>query len=393
MTPTLLTTAPAGSPDWLAARRTGIGASECAAACTGWYGTGDNAVYRQFDPRRQPRDLYHLLRGEIEPTEDNDYMAWGRFMEPSVVQFYEWKHGVKLQYPLGVYQHPQYDWMVASPDAAFDNRRGMEIKHTGYQKIKAIEECGLDAVVPEYVLQCTHQMAVMGWESVELVFLAERQLYPFTIERNERLIDLIIERESEFWSRVERGDPPPIQPEHENVSVSLRHAYPEMESHAVRLSPVAVAAWREAQTLKEQIAALERRRGRSEAIVAAEIGAASAGILGDGRAVRRKINRESVSLRETSDAGLSVVDSADGPQERLETLRRYLSQHGFMGTSTTPDRAEFVHVRSGQRVAALLAGEHENGALEKSGETLIHLGSSSVHPLDAAKLILDTMGV
>ena len=59
-------------------------------------------------------------------------------------------------------------------------------------------------------MQCMHQIAVGEYESADLaVFIAGQDLRIYHIERDEAVIATMLDREAEFWQRVQDGNPPP----------------------------------------------------------------------------------------------------------------------------------------------------------------------------------------
>lgn len=407
MTPLPITTAPSGSPAWHAARRTGIGSSDAPAACTGYY--GENRVYRQLDPRRQPLDVYDAKVAQVEtqaatddtdddefaedePLAPNEDIFRGHLEEPIIVAMYRRRNGVDVQHPCGVFRHPELDWMLASPDGIIDGERGLECKSLrNYTTYKRIKDGGLAEVAPNWVVQTQHQMAVMNWREVVLAIKCGGYYLEETIQRHEGMIQAIIDREAELWDRIQRRDPPPFQPEHRRGAKTLRSFYGQQRKHAIRLGPNAVEAWERITTRKAAHAALDIEDNRDRAIVIAEIGEASAGVLGDGRAIERKLLKESIGLKERTDAGLDVLEPVeDTPQTRLKAVRLYLSQRGFLGIETTEERAEFLHIRTGKRLTAAIEKNEKYSFPEKP---VICLYAGDVDPLSETQRILEAMGV
>ncbi len=61
-------------------RRTGLGASDAAAACG-------------IDPYKTTLRLYLEKTGELPPDEETDALRIGKIFEPGILEFFSWKTG------------------------------------------------------------------------------------------------------------------------------------------------------------------------------------------------------------------------------------------------------------------------------------------------------------
>jgi putative phage-type endonuclease len=265
------------TPDWHQRRAAGIGASEIAAVV----GLSKYAT---------PLDVYLRKTGQIHDVIDNRAMRVGRRLEPVVIgEFCEETGEEVALYPCPMVAHPDHPYMLATPDADLVSGRLVEAKTASLRTLRDWGPEGTDELPDQYLCQCQHQLAVTGRDECKLaVLIAGDELRVYTVERNERLIGQLTEAAAEFWSRVERRDPPAPDLAHPRTPELLRGLYGSIaDDQVVTLGPEAREHWAEYESLGRQIGELEKRRKLHQASVVAAIGGHLGGDLGDGRFVKR----------------------------------------------------------------------------------------------------------
>src|SRR5689334_9852303 len=106
------------TPEQFALRRTGVTASDMAAICG-------------LDDQRCAVSVWTSKVFETEPTEDDEFQDMGHRLEDVVLDLYEEKRGVRLNRALNTFVHPEYPFLLASPDAEWeDGSRNVEAKTT-----------------------------------------------------------------------------------------------------------------------------------------------------------------------------------------------------------------------------------------------------------------------
>jgi putative phage-type endonuclease len=184
-----------GSPEWHAARLTGIGGSDCPAilGISNW---------------RTPFDVYLEKCGEGErEREDRLPMRWGKLLEPVIRQAYANETGREVR-AVGFLRHPTLSFIVGNPDGDCGDR-GLECKLDRWGRNWG--EPGTDQVPLPYIAQAQHYMLLMPrWEAIDFgVPIGGWDFRIYTVPRDEAIQRQIVEAESEFWSRVMRREPPP----------------------------------------------------------------------------------------------------------------------------------------------------------------------------------------
>lgn len=204
--------------EWLEVRKTGIGSSDAAASVG-------------LNPYQSQLELWMVKTGresalpQIDPNDDSTPMFWGSLLETFVAAHYTKKSGNRVRKINAVLQHPEHAWMLANID-----REVM-----GSQEVQVLEckTAGMNGAklwrdgVPEYVqLQVQHQLAVTGKVAADVAVLVCGNEYRcYRIERNDALIEKLIEREAQFWEYVTNDMPPPVDGS-ESSALCLQALYP-----------------------------------------------------------------------------------------------------------------------------------------------------------------------
>lgn len=265
------------TPEWYAARSTGIGASEMAAAV----GLSD---------RRQPLQVFLQKTGQLDDFEENEAIEAGRFMEDGNRRWYCHRTKTELLDPAPwMHRHPDYPFIFATPDGIVTPKLLLECKNTGEFIKKEWGDIGTDDVPTEYLVQSNIQMSTMGADECDLsVVIGGNKLRIFRLLRNDDLLRLIFSAAEELWERIQRNDPPPPDFSHKTSPRLIRAMHQSINDVRVMLSDSACAARMEYEQLGKVIKDAEKRQGQCQAIYEHEIGDNFAGVLEDGRMIRRK---------------------------------------------------------------------------------------------------------
>lgn len=212
--PTIAKTDDLSRPEWLTARRKGIGGSD-AAAILG------------LDPFKTPLAVYLDKRGELVDDSDSEAAEWGNRLEPFVAEAAVDRINaerdqqdlppVKARRRRAILRHPSIEFMVANIDREIlgheDGPAILEAKTTGYWSARQWED-DRDPDGPtlpdRYHVQTQHYLAVMGRAHAWLaVLVAGQRLVVEHVTRDQALIDALLEVEARFWQQVVDGNPPP----------------------------------------------------------------------------------------------------------------------------------------------------------------------------------------
>lgn len=208
---------------WLAVRQTGIGSSDAAAS------VGLNPYKSQLELWMEKTG--RLVHAAQPDDDDNSPLFWGTVLEPIVAEHYAKRTGFKVRRVNAVLQHPTHTWMLANLDrevVGSDEVQVLECKTAGINGAKLWKNG-----VPEYVqLQVMHQLAVTGQQAADVaVLVGGHELRIFRLERDEALIERLIQLEAEFWRHVTEDTPPPADAS-DSADRALRALFPK-DDHEV----------------------------------------------------------------------------------------------------------------------------------------------------------------
>lgn len=224
--------------DWLAARKTGIGGSDAAASIG-------------LSPWASPFSLWAEKKAETVEDIDNRLMRWGRRLEEAIVNgFSEDTETPIVRYPF-MLRSKKYPFMVVNLDAVAPESV-VEAKNVG---IYMAEEWEDGAVPQHYGIQGQHALAVTGLDRICFAALVGGNDPRYVeVERNEELIEKLIDGERKFWELVEANTPPAIDDGSDATLKALKVIYgnPDAETR-IELPGEAVQVIAERAALKEMI--------------------------------------------------------------------------------------------------------------------------------------------
>ncbi|MET8430059.1 lambda-exonuclease family protein [Nocardia sp. NPDC004860] len=210
-----------GSPEWLTARLAGIGSSEVSAlfGLVDW----DSAwsIWLRKTHRTPPgSDI------------DTEAMFWGRALEPTIRQVACQRLGLTVETP-GTLQSVERPHMLYSPDGLLSDGGLLECKNTAWFMASSWNGQMSDHAE----LQLHHGMYVTGAQHAYAAgLIGGNRLEVVRVDRNERLIDLVVNRCDQFWTEHVLADiePPITGTTADRESIELLHPYVGGDLHVTR---------------------------------------------------------------------------------------------------------------------------------------------------------------
>jgi putative phage-type endonuclease len=245
----LATTTEMNRQEWLKARKKGIGGSD-AAAIAG------------LNKWKSPVAVYLDKIGQaVDGDSSNEAAYFGSILEDIVAQEFSKRTGLKVRRRNAILQNPEHPFMLANVDRLIVGRKeGLECK-TASEYLK--EEWKDDEVPAQYLIQCQHYMAVTGYEAWWIAVLIGGNKFIYKkIERDEEIIQYLIQIESEFWNNHVLKKNPPMFDGSDASRDLLKAIYPtakfddeiELPTDATEL----IAKYEQAK--QEEAEAAERRK-------------------------------------------------------------------------------------------------------------------------------------
>lgn len=179
-------------------------------------GGSDAAVIMGLNPYKTPLQLYMEKTGQIEPEEENDAMHFGNILESVIADEYARRTGRKVARVNETLRHEDHEWMMGHIDRRVLNiPDGMllECKTAGrWFKADDWGQSGTGDAPEHYIVQVQHYLGITGWQYADLAaLLAGNDFRIYHFERDNKMINELIKRESEFWESILDRRPPQPQ--------------------------------------------------------------------------------------------------------------------------------------------------------------------------------------
>lgn len=210
-----------GSPEWLEARRGGVGSS-------------DIPVIAGESPYRSAYELWAEKTSQLPVSEPGPEQAElfeiGHLMEPVLLELYERRTGRHAKRAPQMRVSADLPWAYASLDATAPVKRIVEAKWTNSGRWG-------DAGIPDDVLlQVQWQMFVVGWDVADVVALTGRRSRIVEVGRDATIIDHVVNLATDFWQHVLTMTPPPVDGS-ESTRQTLVALHPTQTAPALSATP------------------------------------------------------------------------------------------------------------------------------------------------------------
>ena len=307
VTPTAYLASPATDPDdpaWHEARALGIGSSD-AAAILG------------LDPWNSLYGLWLAKTGRTVRDGESEPMRWGKVLEGPIAEEYGVRAGVRIGPAPGVLAHVEHDWLRASPDRMRLDSEGrpwsfVEVKNvSGWKSGEWDAKAGL--APPHYIVQTMHQLAVTGFDEAAIACLVGGQhLEYLTVERDEALIEGLLEREAAFWQSVVDDVEPPWDGSRQ--SIEAVRSYRAEPGTVIDLRDEHHPLLEEVRVAKSVTAALRAELKAAEEAEKAAVGALQA-VMGTAEVALGEDGEPVCTWKESTRRGYTVAEA------RIRTFR------------------------------------------------------------------------
>jgi len=241
-------------------------------------GASDTPAILGLSPFRNPADVFYT-KGQYA-TEDvtTDAMETGNRLEGPLLDYAAEKLGVEIDRE-DLFRISKGGILAATLDGLVIGKpEAVEAKYVGpaYAADWGLE--GTDQIPSHVIVQCQHQIYVAGLERVHVVAAIARYSLEwclFVVERNETLIDTIIDADSRFWNDyvIPGVCPPDVLPALDTLKALVR--VPDKE---VQVPKQLVKDYEKAHAAQSFV---KRQVERVDAALIAALGDAEVGDYGD----------------------------------------------------------------------------------------------------------------
>src|SRR5699024_10850639 len=184
--------------EWLQERQSGIGGSDA----------GTILGVNKWKSKTQL--FFEKTNPELKQEVDNEYIYWGNVLEDIVAKEFENRTGKRVRRDNRMLRHPEHDFMLANMDRVVVGEKALLECKTTSQYNKDLWEG--DDIPAQYLCQVQHYMAVTGYKKAYIAVLLGGNTFIWKeIDRDEELINILIEAEKESWeNNVQAGEIPDI---------------------------------------------------------------------------------------------------------------------------------------------------------------------------------------
>lgn len=259
-----------------------------------------------------PIKVYLDKIGELEPTEDNEVMYWGRVMEDVIAKEFKNRNtNLKVQKVNVILKHQEYEWALGNIDRLIRNEKGQR----GILEIKTVSEYIKGAwegeeVPPQYMVQLQWYMFVTGVDYGYFAALIGGNKYVQKyVKRDNELIEILKSSAENFWLNNVLKKNPPIIDGSEASSELLKRIYP----NSVKGSQIELP--QDANELIEKIEQFKSKQNEiKESISECEnrlkdmLGENEVGICGDRKVTWKTYSRTSVDTKKLKKENLDVYE-------------------------------------------------------------------------------------
>lgn len=187
-----------GSEEWHDLRSKGIGGS-------------DASVIMEVSPWKSKIELYSEKVEGIRKDFTGDLLKWGKILEIPVINEYIKDTGrrVTIDEDLCHFSHPVHDFMIGNVDGIIQDENNYGVPGILEVKIKNVytkwaSDWETGNIPIYYKIQMQHYLNITEctWGSFAVLDLGTMKLVWFDVERDDKLINNLVEKEIDFWNMV-----------------------------------------------------------------------------------------------------------------------------------------------------------------------------------------------
>ncbi|MFJ7891324.1 YqaJ viral recombinase family protein [Lysinibacillus xylanilyticus] len=245
-----ITTADMSRDEWLDARRAGIGGS-------------DVGAIMGFNQYKSAYQVFIEKTGQYSEEVDNEAVYFGNALEDFVAQEFAKRTGKKVRRLNKMLVHPEHDFMLANVDRVVVGERAVLECKTASEYVKDAWEG--DEIPASYLCQVHHYLAVTGFEKAYIAVLVGGNKFIWKeIERDEEFIQILIDREKDFWENHVLKDTAPAIDGSDATNDLIKKMYPQDDGTAIMLTKDDDVLLDAIDSISSEIKALEQQKQEYE---------------------------------------------------------------------------------------------------------------------------------
>jgi putative phage-type endonuclease len=266
--------------DWLEYRKQGIGGSDASVVC------GINRY-------KSPVELWMEKTDQMPSQEAGEAAYWGTQLEPFVRAEFTKRTGIEVIHTMQLLQSEEHPFMLANLDGICDvpdvGKCIFEAKTASAYKASEWE----DTIPDEYMLQVQHYMAVTGYAGTYIAVLIGGNTFKWKfVERDEELISMLIELESNFWHHVEELTVPPLDGSTASAKFLADRFHDSIPKSHITLPDTAADLLAQYDEACEELEIVTERKQKAENLLKEMMGENEVGTTGDRIVTWKSVSQE-----------------------------------------------------------------------------------------------------
>lgn len=266
--------------EWLDWRKKGIGGSDASVVC------GINRY-------KSPVELWMEKTNQFPYQEAGEAAYWGTQLEALVKAEFTKRTGIEVKPANQLLQSEEHPFMFANLDG--------ECIHPTYgkcifeAKTASAYKSGEweDAIPDEYILQVQHYMAVTGYMGAYIAVLIGGNTFRWKfIERDEELISMLIQLESNFWEHIKSAVPPPLDGSEASAKFLNKWFTNSVPKSKIKLPDTAVEIIRQYEAACENIDQYTEQKQEAENLLKQMLGDSEIGTAEDRVITWKSVSQE-----------------------------------------------------------------------------------------------------
>ena len=236
--------------EWIQLRKSGLGGS-------------DAGTVLGFNRYKTPFQLYLEKTGQYEEVVDNEAVYFGNELEDFVAREFAKRTGKKVRRMNRFLRHKQHPFMTANLDRVVVGEKAVLECKTASEYMREAWEG--DDIPATYLCQVHHYLAVTGFEKAYIAVLIGGNKFVWKeVERDEEFIQILIEREKDFWENHVLADVAPPIDGSNAAGELLKRMYPQDDGTAIMLTKDDETVLDALEALTEEIKSLETQKKEYE---------------------------------------------------------------------------------------------------------------------------------
>ena len=272
--------------EWLEYRRMGIGGSDSSVVC------GINKY-------KSPIELWLDKTSQETQDEAGESAYWGTTLEPIVRAEFTKRTGIEVFLVNQILQSTEYPFMLANLDGVCSHPDYgtvvFEAKTANAFKAGDWED---DEIPDDYVLQVQHYLSVTGYRGAYIAVLIGGNTFKWKfIERDDDLIAMLIQLESEFWRRVQSNTSPLLDGSEASANFLKRYFPNSTPQTKIELPAEALGLIEQYEKYSREADAFTEKKQQTENLLKQMLGENEAGVINDRIITWKTVNQERLDTK------------------------------------------------------------------------------------------------